>query len=573
MALLGDRALIGAVGSDNGAITAAGAAYVFDFNGADWIQTEKLTASDGAQFDQLGNSVSLSGDRALVGASNTDDNGFSSGSAYVFDFDGANWSETTKLLPDDGTSTDQFGRSVSLSGDRALVGADGADDFSGSAYVFDFNGTWSQSDKISSIASTRFGWSVSLSADQALVGDPDDVFNGVEVGSVTVFDFNGVSWDETLELIAEEGAAGDEFGRSVSLSGDRAAVGAAQDDNNGLDSGSAYVFDFNGTIWNESAKLLPLDGAAGDQFGESVSLSGNRLLVGAYFGNGGTGAAYVFDFDGSSWVETARLIASDGMANDFFGIAVSLEGNRALIGASNDNGGIGSAYVFDFDGSAWTQTDKLNPSNGAANDSFGRAVALSGDRALIGAQRDDSDRGSAFIFEFDGIDSWIEDQRLIASDRAMADQFGTSVSIVGDEALIGAAGDDSARGSAYLFRTNGSTWSEVRKFTASDREVGASFGTSVTMAGDQALIGAPNDGDGGAVYLYSLAGIAQPELNKLTATDAGTGDSYGFSVALSGDRALIGARSDDEFNGQDSGSAYVMTNLRVLFADRFERRP
>jgi len=161
----------------------------------------------------------------------------------------------------------------------------------------------------------------------------------------------------------------------------------------------------------------------------------------------------------------------------------------------------------------------------------------------------------------------------VASDRAIADQFGASVSIVGDQALIGAAGDDSARGSAYLFRTNGSTWSEERKFTASDREIGARFGTSVSISDDRALIGAPNDGPGGSAYLFSLAGIAEPELNKLTAADTGTGDGYGLSVMLSDGRALIGARTDDEVNGADSGSAYVVTNLLVLLSGRFERRP
>ncbi|MEM8488461.1 MAG: T9SS type A sorting domain-containing protein, partial [Bacteroidota bacterium] len=168
----------------------------FDFDGSSWTETEKLTASDGAVSDQFGYSVSLSGDRALIGVLLDDDNGSDSGSAYVFDFDGTSWTETQKLTASDGAVSDQFGRSVSLSGDRALIGA-----------VLD-----------------------------------DD--NGLSSGSAYVFDFDGSSWTETEKLTASDGAVSDQFGYSVSLSGDRALIGAFGDDDNGSDSGSAYVFGF-----------------------------------------------------------------------------------------------------------------------------------------------------------------------------------------------------------------------------------------------------------------------------------------------------------------------------------------
>ena len=277
---------------------------MFDFNGTSWAETAKLTPADGAANDQFGFSVSLSGDRALVGAYRDDDNGADSGSSYVFDFDGTSWAETAKLTPADGAANDRFGWSVSLSGDRALVGAYVDDDNgnnSGSAYVFDFDGTsWAETVKLTpadGAALDQFGYSVSLSGGRTLVGAHLDDDNGSDSGSAYVFDFDGTSWAETAKLTPADGAMSDQFGLAVSLSGDRALVGASDDDDNGADSGSAYVFDFNGTSWAETIKLTPADGAASDLFGGSVSLSADRALVGALFDDdhgSNSGSAYVF---------------------------------------------------------------------------------------------------------------------------------------------------------------------------------------------------------------------------------------------------------------------------------------
>ena len=316
----------------------------------------KLTAADGAAGDQFGFSVSLSGNRALVGSTGNDDNGSLSGSAYVFAFDGTIWTEEAKLTAADAAGFDVFGVSVSLSGDRALVGARG-DDGKGSAYVFAFD---------------------------------------------------GASWAQEAKLTAADGAVNDQFGQSVSLSGDRALVGDYADDDNGSESGSAYVFAFDGTTWTQEAKLTAADGAAGDQFGWSVSLSGGRALVGAHADddNGSvSGSAYVFALDGTTWTQEAKLTAADGAEFDSFGYSVSLSGDRALVGArgDDDNGSAsGSAYVFAFDGTTWTQEAKLTAADAAQGDQFGYSVSLSGGMALAGALFGGSDgvsnSGSAYTF-------------------------------------------------------------------------------------------------------------------------------------------------------------------------------
>ena len=380
------------------------------------VQQAKLTASDGKAGNEFGISVSLSGERALVAANADDDNGSNSGSAYVFDLSGSTWTQTAKLTASDGAAGDNFGWSVSLSGDRALVGAVVDDDngsASGSAYVFDLSGsTWTQTAKLTAsdgAAGDMFGWSVGLSGDRALIGAVVDDDNGSSSGSAYVFDLSGSTWTQTAKLMASDGEASDHFGDSVSLSSDRALVGARFDDDNGSGSGSAYVFELSGSAWIQTAKLTASDGAVADGFGASVSLSGDRALVGAFHDDDNgrdSGSAYVFDLSGSTWIQTGKLMASDGAVDDEFGDSVSLSGDRALVGArfDNDNGsGSGSAYVFKFSGSAWSQTAKLRASDGAANDNLGSSVSLSGDRALVGARYDNdngSGPGSAYVFGF-----------------------------------------------------------------------------------------------------------------------------------------------------------------------------
>ena len=379
-----------------------------------FIETQKLTASDGASGDRLGGSVSVSGNRMLVGAHQDDDNGTQSGSVYVFEFDGVNWQETAKLTASDGAALDGFGNSVSLFGDRALIGAFDDDDkgsSSGSAYVFDFDGTnWIETLKLTAsdgAAIDYFGDSVSLWGDFAIVGARADDDDGANSGSAYVFAYNGTTWNEAIKLTASDAAADDNFGWSVSMGKGRAVVGAHRNDDDGNDSGAAYVFEFTGKTWVESQKLTASDASFGDNFGWSVSISENRVLIGAVGDseNGsGSGSAYIFEYDGISWNESQKLTASDAATGDRFAMAVSLVENRALIGAvgNDDNGSqSGSAYLFEFDGTTWGETAKVIASDGAENESLGTAVSLSADHAVVGATGNifnGTDLGAVYVF-------------------------------------------------------------------------------------------------------------------------------------------------------------------------------
>ena len=377
------------------------------------LEDAKLTASDGATDDSFGSSVAITRDVVLVGAPTDDDDGVNSGSAYVFRFDGTSWSEEAKLTASDGAAGATFGSSVALSGDVAVIGA-GRDNDAGPA-----------------------------------------------AGSAYVFRFDGTFWNEEAKLIASDAAGSDFFGSTISIDGDVVLVGANGDDDAGPTSGSAYVFRFDGTSWNEEAKLTASDATAGDRFGFAVSISGNAAVAGARTdGDAGTnaGSAYVFRFDGTSWNEEAKLIASDAEVGDNFGFAVSMDGDRILVRALLDDDvgfGSGSAYVFHFDGTSWDEEAKLNASDGAGGDQLGISVSICRDVAVVGSRQDDdagSNSGSAYVFRFDGT-AWTEEIKLLSSDGAFGDLLGGAVETC-ENAVVGAIGDDdsgSFSGSAYVF--------------------------------------------------------------------------------------------------------------------------
>lgn len=380
---------------------------------ADTAEPAKLVAADAAAEDYFGYSVSVSGDAALIGAPFTDDVGQDSGSAYVLRFDGSAWKLEQKLTASDPSALDTFGAAVSIDGDVALVGS------------------------------------------------RDDDHGGLAGGSAYIFRDNGLEWVEEQKLTASDAASFDVFGNAVSLSGNVALVGAHLDDDSGSGSGSAYVFRHDGSGWIEEQKLVAADAAADDSFGYALSIHGNVALVGARYDDdsgANAGAAYVFRHDGSTWVEEQKLVAGDGTAGDFFGAALSIHGDLALIGATGDDqrgDGAGAAYVFRFDGSSWSEEQKLTASDGRGGDEFAFSVAVGPGTAAIGAihgRTDEIDSGATYTYWFDG-GVWVEEQKLVAGDAAQFDFHGYSVALDHDRIVIGSVLDDDGgedSGSAYV---------------------------------------------------------------------------------------------------------------------------
>ncbi len=388
-------------------------------------------------------------------------------------------------------------------------------------------------------------------------------------------------------MTASDGATGDFFGTSVALSVDTALVGAPADDTgSGSDAGSAYVFVRSGTIWTQQAHLIAGDGAASDQFGTSLALSGETALVGANLDDttAGTnaGSAYVFVRSGTLWTEEVQLIAADGAANDQFGFSAALSGETVLVGASLDDtvagSDAGSAYVFVRSGTSWSEQAKLTASDGAAVDRFGYSVALNGDTVLVGARQNDTtgglDAGSAYVFQRSGT-VWSQQAQLAAGDPGSGDSFGTSVALSGNTAVVGVNFDDTTAGtnagSAYVFLRTGVVWSQQAKLTADGAEAGDSFGNSVSLSGNTALVGAYGDdtaagGGVGCAYVLVRSGSTWSQQAKLTVTDGSPGDEFGCSVALNENTAVVGAQRDNTGGGTDAGSAYVFQRSGTVWS-------
>ncbi|MCI5147042.1 MAG: hypothetical protein D3923_16345, partial [Candidatus Electrothrix sp. AR3] len=360
------------------------------------------------------------------------------------------------------------------------------------------------------------------------------------------------------KILATDGINDDKFGHSVSVDGNIALIGAAGDDNG---KGSAYVFvrSLDGT-WTQQQKLNANDGAAHDAFGCSVSVSGNTAVIGAYGDDNdaglypifNTGSAYVFVQSGKIWSQQAKLIFSDEpFGGDAFGWSVSVDRDTALIGAIWSNFDYsGSAYVFVRSGTGWSQQAKFT--GDGPGDGFGWSVSLNGDTALVGAAlRDDSDAGTAHIFVRSGT-VWNKQAMLVATDiddpvfPFDEDGYGRSVSVSGDTAVIGATGD--YVGSAYIFLRSGTVWSQQAMLTASDRTEGDKFGTSVSVDGNTVVVGARGDGNTGLAYIFLRSGKVWSQQIKLTEEDG-----FGGAVFVDGDTVLIGARG----NENSKGAAYA----------------
>ena len=354
-------------------------------------------------------------------------------------------------------------------------------------------------------------------------------------------------WNKLKRIIGSETNANSHLGYSVCIDDDIAILG--EYNNPSLLPGKAYIFKKTGDKWNQEAILTASDGGPFNMFGYSVAIKDDRAIVGAINENLLRGAAYIFEKSGGSWTQQAKLTASDGQFEDFFGCSVSIDGDIAIVGSECNK-----AYIFTRNGGSWSQEKKLTGSN----DFFGFSVCLEGDLALIGAYGDDefgSNSGAAYIFERSA-GSWSQQAKLKASDNESGDNFGYSVSIDGDTIVIGAAGGSKS----YVFTSNGGSWSQEAKLIASDGANDDYFGCSVSVYGDFALIGAyGHNGNGentGAAYVFVRSEGSWCQEAKLTASESQIFLSFGHSVSIYGDTAFIGAPGYYLY-GPNTGAVYI----------------
>ena len=412
-----------------------------------------------------------------------------------------------------------------------------------------------------SVAADNFGWAVALDGDTLAVSAlGEDSVSGNEgdnggsnVGAVYVFVRSGGTWVQQAYIKPSNPDNGDQFGASLALSGDTLVVGAPgeasgngnQTDNGAAFSGAAYVFFRLNGVWSQQAYIKPSNPDNGDQFGASLALSGDTLVVGApgeassngdEADNGAafSGAAYVFFRSNGVWSQQAYLKASNIGAGDLFGISVAIDGDTLAVGAQREDSSTttingtpdefgadsGAAYVFLRSGSNWTQEAYVKPFNTGISDFFGSSVALSGDTLAVGAILEDSNAtgvnnfmgtdtsnasGAAYVFTRSGA-NWSQEAYVKASNTDVQDEFGFSVALSGDMLAVGARLEDSGAtgingnessngllnsGAGYVFTRSGMIWSQQAYIKASNTGQGDGFGVSIALDGDLLAVGAP----------------------------------------------------------------------------------
>ncbi|HEX5883842.1 MAG TPA: FG-GAP repeat protein [Pyrinomonadaceae bacterium] len=375
------------------------------------------------------------------------------------------------------------------------------------------------------------------------------------------------------KLVANDAEFGDEFGNEVAIQGNIAVIGSQGDRPLGFGTGAAYVFEKTASGWQQLQKLTSSDSASHQFFGVSVAIDGDRIVIGAWGDqNAGvfSGAAYVFARSGSTWVEEQKLTGSENSFADGFGKSVAIEGDTIVVGAFGNSDvpqtEVGSAYVFRRTQAGWVEQQELTASDAAAGMRFALSVDISNGTIVAGGDGNSElgfFSGAVYVFTFDG-SSWVEEQKLQAQDAAESASFGYHVAISGDTIVAGAPGDIVGalmHGAAYVFSRKTNGWSQDRKLVGKDTNAFDGFGLRVAIDADTIVVGSPNDSElafrGGSAYVYKLNGQSGWSLHKRQyPSDPAKDDTFGLSVAASGNTVLVGApaKSDIAFL---AGAAYV----------------
>ncbi|MBY0111222.1 MAG: FG-GAP repeat protein [Phycisphaerales bacterium] len=597
--------------------------------------------------DSLGTSIDVDRDTMIVGAYTYDPAGkIDAGAAVIFRWAGSSWTEEARLVAGDGVAGDRFGRSVAVQGNTAVVGAylaglpgkSGA----GAVYVFQRTGTtWTQVAKLTasdSAANDNFGTCVDLDGDTIVVGAPfkNGAITGLQAGAAYVYTKSAGVWSLQQKITDLNGSAGDQFGSSVALQGDTAVFGAPLDDVFFADRGSAQIFTRSAGIWTKRATLSPSDGTAFDTFGRSVAISNGTVAVGSpqndLTTNGNQGAIYVYTGSGASWTQQQKLTRTGPLVNDFFPTSLAIEGDTIVAGLQTYDGIVGSnqgaGLFFTRSAGVWSASELFQPSEtqagalfgasvgisdqfvvtgsfsynrpgatgaGAAyafrrisgepnrtlliapptpqeNANFGNRMANDGIRLVVGALAEDgaagADQGAAYVYRFQD-ESFVLEQKLLPADPAAGANFGAALAIDGTTIIVGAPKDPQAgfgAGAAYVFTFNGVTWSQQAKLTASDGTALDAFGTSVAISGDRALIGAPNDNipislinqvSAGSACFFARSGSTWSQVSKVSLSAPSTNDFFGAAVAIEGDSALIGVPGYDTTGINNRGALFL----------------
>ncbi len=597
--IYGDDIVAGAYQDDDQGSN-SGSAYIFTKPTGGWTtatETAKFTASDGVANARLGFDVAIFSDYMIAGADGDDDSGTYSGSVYVFKKTVSGWTTGTefkKLTASDGASGNYFGASVDLNMNHIVAGAMG-NSLTGAAYIFNIPNPmdeWLTTTETSKVVASdgttgaEFGRSISISDTTMIVGSHKG-----NLSHGTAYVFGVPSATQIAKLSASNPTNWDGMGWSVGVSGDRILTGVRLFDSTYTNQGAVYAFNKAGSAWIDGTEdqiiLQPSYYTNVDnQFGRILAIDGDYAVIAAV-GTLNRGLAYVFHYNGTTWVKQAELLPSDTILNHDFATSVDIDGDVIVVGAINDenNTYIGAAYVFVKSGANWadmSETAKLSASDGMSYDAFGRSVGVSGDLIVVGADRGDgilTNTGAAYVFTkpMGGWANATETCKLHASNGAGNDDFGDMLSVSGDDIVICARETDqngTGTGSAYVFTKPSGGWtdtSETAILTGSGTDNFDRFGRSVDLSNGVVVIGC-DDKDFAYVYEKPVGGwVSSTEKVRLTGSDVTFSNRTGFgnSVSVDGKYIVVGSYQDDD-NGNSSGAAYIFERPDTGWADATE---
>ena len=567
LAISGDTIIVGSDDKDD----RTGSAYVFVRSGTAWSEQQKLIASDVTQFDSFGISVAIAGDYVIVGSFRDDDKGYDSGSAYIFVRSGNTWTQENKLVASDGVRNDIFGRAVAIADKTAIVSAEQFNKGqtykgtgSGQVYVFTL--------PTSSPPVAHSPPPPPPTPPPLPPSPPPSPPSPPPPPLPPPFFISLVSLKQNI--LADDGAKNEKFGNALDINGDTLAIGASGYKQY---TGAVFIYTRVGETWSLQQKIVSAStNQYGEGFARSIALVGNTLFVGAPEARNDddiqTGAVYVYVRLENTWSleKTLRpdiVVPSGGSYYGAFGTSLDANSESLLVG---DNGGVGSAYIFVRSDLSWTLQQKLVPvdsddTNSGMSGKFGSSVGISRDTAAVGAKWDDTnngiDSGSVYVYARSGT-IWTHQEKIIPSDGTSMEMFGQSLALKDETLAVGAQSNVNGvyrTGSTRVYVRSGNSFSLQQKISVSDASRQDSFGASVALSGETLVVGAlrseEGDGSGSAYVFIRESGTTWKQQQKLRSSNGMQDDIFGSQVAFDGNSVVVGAYGENS----QTGSVYVFT--------------
>jgi alpha-tubulin suppressor-like RCC1 family protein len=561
-----------------------------------WKENEDqiLYGSDPGAGDHFGHAVAVDGNYAVVGSRYNDTGGTDRGAAFIFHKSGGTWTEQAMVQPSDTANDDWFGRGVAISGDYVIVNAYAKttnNTGQGAAYIFYRSGTsWTQQAKLNASdgeAGDAYSYSVDIDGDYAIVGSLNEDPGGTSnAGSAYIYVRSGTSWSQQAKIQASDKEANDTFGRGVTISGDYAAVGADNEDTSGSNAGSVYIFKYDATTPPDD--LPPVDSVGtGFNYKRYTALDTSTHYVYKMWRN----SASDWRTPSPASANTIKVLKTDSTdwsdndttdTNPEYVDTTTYSGKVSL----GQSAGPTENYRFSVPTfGSWSQQQKIQSDDIQADDYFGggagQGVSLSGDTLAVGARKEDtggSEAGSVYIFKkASGSETWSQEAKLQASDVSADSQFGMSVSLSGDILAVGANQEDTIgtdAGAAYIFERSGTTWTEVKRITASDGQANDEFGTSISTDGTTTFVGAYGEdtkgGGAGAAYVYEKVNVLDFDgYNKLTFTGLESGSTstlkYGSNTYDIGTASNVYISEQGTYEAESKGTTtFALTSNTAL---------